>query len=215
MKKKLIIAIITLIIILLLAFLVIFLRNYVLLKDIVNKNYSLDNFKYVMTSSYSGSSTDSKIPTYFYKKGDIVKQISKNNSMNTTLELWNDMKSKESITLLPDKKTAIKSSNELISVKIPSIEYALGSLEDLNLPLFCMSTIIKCENVGDIECIVLSDSDDTYYIDKNTGFLVKNEKYEEANNSTYTVEYSDIEIGTVSDEDIAKPDLSGYTVNEQ
>jgi len=77
-------------------------------------------------------------------------------------------------------------------------------------------TYFKKENYNNHNCIVFQlDKNDDYlkvWIDIDSGFVLKSEEKED--DSIETTEYN-INIGSVTDEDIKKPDLTEYEVKEK
>ena len=77
-----------------------------------------------------------------------------------------------------------------------------------NLFIAITTSVDKIELNGK-ECYLIRDGNTEKFIDVNTGFAIK--MIDNQNNRTVDYKY---EFGTVKDDDIAKPDTTGYTINQ-
>ncbi len=209
-KHTLLKGILILIIIALVLFLVHFARNYVIIDSILAKQEALQevtNYSYIVKHKYSNSTTTMEI----YHKGQ--EQIQVNNMETNRIILWSSLETKEAIFLNPKELTATVQSNvEEDTLKVFHNIKPLGILyynEQQTRGLDFMY-FITSETVNGIDCYKVQWmlGDETSWYNKESGVLVKQESY------GYVTEYTDWKINQLTDEDMLRPNLMGYEINE-
>lgn len=199
MKRKILICIIILLIlIVLILFLVKFITINTFLKK-VNKNFSITNFQYELVKEYENNTSTN----YKYFKLDSTLLI----IPNENVKIFMNYDGNNSVSEL-----TIDEKNKVISrtiVENPEYFTLSGNLKPnysfIEKVKMCFNWKIDYEEVNGIDCIVITDENNniTYY-NRENAYMVKNENIGEIIN---------IQINSVTEEDMALPNLEGYTEN--
>lgn len=143
-----------------------------------------------------------------YRKGTIWKMNTKQKNGEGNLTFWKDTSTGESLIFYenPEKKYA-KVENGFI----PNLQPSSFSANDNNSRLLtAVNPVlwIGTDKYDDIDCYTLEIGGQKEYIDKSTGLQLA---IFQDNKQIRSIEY---EFGEVTDEDVAKPDLSQYEYME-
>lgn len=204
MLKKSTKILLSFLIILFVIFIILYLRNFFILNNIANsiKNYSSTDNYYVKTISYEGTLTSvtnsynikekylTTIDYFIYTKDFLSK------------ELYND--NETSITILEKNGT-----------KVARLEKdAFGEIRIVNIfadkNLFALAfNNITTEKCNGKDCYSFNIDDIKYFIDKETGLLVRLMNLSKDNSSILDYYY---EFDKVTDDNVKKPDISQYQV---
>lgn len=196
MKKR--IALIVVIIVVLLV--ILFLWRLVTLNNIKKLNeesIKISNIYYVREGN------DSLVEVW--KKDNIVKQNMNNISGSVNLTLWKNFENDEEYTLYNNEKKYSSIGTEIISNELQANNIYL--LDYNNTIILALNPMVKIrtKEYDNKSCWYLKDGQEEVYIDKETGIVLYNKN--EQLGREIKLKYS---INTVTDEDVAKPDLSDY-----
>ena len=143
-----------------------------------------------------------------YRKGTIYKMNMKQKNGEGNLTFWKDLKTGEAYTFWenPIKKYSIDQGG--IITNLPTSQMYTTD-EKTRLTMASMPVLwIGTDKYGEKDCYVINMMGYKDYIDKETGLFLASFV---DNKPTRMVEY---EFGEVTDEDVAKPDLSQYEYME-
>ena len=208
MKNKKILKIIGIIVlILIIIFLIYFIRNLVILNKL-ERTCDYNNYSYELITRNNENYT----VEYYYKDG-ISKEIWKDGEtiINT---IWYDNGTHEMIST--DEKNLIAlvntqeyyGTNTIANTIISSIlpDNVTGKMNK------ALTTFISTETVDGKAYYELQPwigvTSNTYYFDKETGTLAKSIM------GSQEMEFSNWKVNTVTDEDVARPDLTKYNLTE-
>ena len=208
MKNKKILKIIGIIVlILIIIFLIYFIRNLVILNKL-ERTCDYNNYSYELITHNNENYT----VEYYYKDG-ISKEIWKNGEtvINT---IWYDNGTHEMINT--DEKNLIAlvntqeyyGTNTIANTIISSIlpDNVTGKMNK------ALTIFISTETVDGIAYYELQPwigvTSNIYYFDKETGTLAKSIM------GSQEMEFSNWKVNTVTDEDVARPDLTKYNLTE-
>lgn len=172
----------------------------------------LQQSNYYVKYTYKGGE-----PTEIWAKDNV--ELTKDNGYIT----WKNYNTSEELFISEkDKKYIIpKSDNNTVSFK----EVLTGVSYYLDKPYYKIESMIE-EKYNDKESVAYTfiyltsfyarhyNYYLTIWIDKETGFILKQEEYYINEQETEITEY-DVQIGIVTDEDIKRPDKTGYTLVEE
>ncbi len=207
MKKfKIILIVILILVVLYLAF---FLHNFIKIQNVLNtakeNNNNAESVSYSI-ESYENKNSDNKHTVKVLQKDSrLLEQYVDQGGYY----IWQNLSTGEEIYYNTDNNEANekqKTEYENVSLNIPSIDSEY--LGDFNKFTYSLTHWVSNEEVSDKECIKLSTNEGDFWIEKDTGYIVKIE------NNDFVQEYKNIEINTVTDEEIAKPELSNFTIVE-
>lgn len=195
--KKVLISIAILIVLMpIIMFLIKFSRINIFLNK-VHKNFEISNFQF---DSVRLDENNNIIGTYKYLKNNSTLLI----IPNENVKVYSMDRDGTTLGLVIDEKNKIFYKNEVTYDKSFSLSGELKKdysiLEKIKL---CFKWNLKNEEIDGIKCIVITDEDNitTYYDEKNAYLLGKIGEFKIDN----------ININTVTENDVAVPNLEGYT----
>lgn len=144
-----------------------------------------------------------------YKKGSIWKMNVKQKNGDGNLTFWKDLRTDESYVFYEAPLKQYTESYDGMLLDLPQFGFATDDESDRLLIASIPNWWIGFEKYDGKDCYVIKIESHKEYIDKETGLLLATF---DDNKQTRSVEY---EFGKVTDEDIAKPDLSEYEYLEQ
>ena len=197
MKKRIALVVVIIVVLLLV---VLFLWRLITLNNIKKLNeesIKISNIHYVREGN------DSIVEVW--KKDNIVKQNMNNISGSVNLTLWKNFKNDEEYTLYNNEKKYSSIGTEIISNELQANHIYL--LDYNNTIILALNPMVKIrtKEYDNKSCWYLKDRQEEVYIDKETGIVLYNKN--EQLGREIKLKYS---INTVTDEDVAKPDLSDY-----
>lgn len=196
MKKRIALIVVIIVVLLVILFLwrLITLNN---IKKLNEESIKISNIYYVREGN------DSLVEVW--KKDNIVKQNMNNISGSVNLTLWKNFENDEEYTLYNNEKKYSSIGTEIISNELQANNIYL--LDYNNTILLALNPMIKIntKEYDNKSCWYLKDRQEEVYIDKETGIVLYNKN--EQLGREIKLKYS---INTVTDEDVAKPDLSDY-----
>lgn len=205
--------ILTIIIISLLLFLVHFARNYIIIQDISQKQADINkikNFSYT-TEFYSTNNPEEKTVTErYYKEGKSIMVVSPKNQ--DTVIFWHDEETKETIILNPKNLTATIQQGES-SFLARSMQIVTPFTEE-ELKIAC-TFLISSEQLEEKDCYKINYGGAKTWIVKKDGRVARclNGKVTIDGKDYDTItDYKDWKENQLTDVDMARPNLIGYTV---
>jgi len=179
--------------------------------QLVEKGLSNDNYilKY---NDDEGKETVKKV------KGDII------TVKTADMYMWQKLTTNEQISINYDRKVALVSKKGTLFGSLLSKSYGGISTELFTNPKYEFAYIEENTHKGN-KCIVIQfkwKEEKSYeaisksWIDINTGIVVKTEaeRLSEDGNKELVTRETDIQLNVVTDEEMKKPDLSGYQVTD-
>ena len=167
-----------------------FIINY--LKNRINSYNDIENVYYKVSNNSLGY-------TEFYKKGNIIKQITrKNDSQNSIISFTYEDRI-VTYTITSDGKITHKTleNNYGVQLSLYPLKYINTDLNFFNTFLIAMNNKISSKNINDVDYYIISNKNETIYINKDTGLAEKRNDY--INNIEVNYE---LKINTVTDNDI-------------
>lgn len=212
-KKKILVRLFEILVIIIaiigVLFIVNFVRNYTIINDIMKKQKIIKNStNYTYTTvMYNTVNDDKVIINHYYKDG---KSKMRYNNGESDVTVWFDERTKENIFLdEKDKQANITSSEFMLGNELPYFR------DEANIIYYSITSFIVNGNLDGKECYEIHDSNSVSYIDKESGVLLKevqkNVKIDGKECESIT-EYSNWSFEELSDEEMDKPDLTGYTI---
>ena len=180
-------------------------------KILAQKVATIDNISCEIAIESSGESSGSSISDYKLKDGKLISKVD-------TFEYYDDRNGQELIQIDADSKEAYVYSEYENNSKINNFEAMLCAAEKLLESNDYEYAFNKYETVNGVKCVSfsLSSANTTYdiWLDKSNGMIVKmvctySDASENLNIST-TMLYR-YKIGSVTDAEVQKPSLDGYT----
>ena len=207
--SKIIKIILIVILVLVVLFLANTIRKFIIVKDLQNKisKYISSNNFYMIVES-DNTINGKKGKTEYYKKDDkeLLIMYMSLDSGDAKISSYNNGKRIDTFTEGPDYKRADIDSNFTSKVSIVNGIEDTGT--DLNTFLACIIGLrISRTKYNDIDCYLVKLGKDEYYIEKDTGLLLKS-----LVNDTRTYTYRTYEFDTVTDEIFIEPDISEYEI---
>lgn len=195
MKKKIILAVLIIVVILVLLFMwrLITLNN---IKKLNEESIKISNIYYV---EESGSTIEE-----FWKKDDIIKEKINSGLNNSDMTFWKNSNTNEEYTIFESSNTYLIGAEGMAYEPQANNIYLL---DNNNIIILALNPMIKIntKEYDNKSCWYLKDRQEEVYIDKETGIVLYNKN--EQLGQEIKLKYS---INTVTDEDVAKPDLSEY-----
>ncbi|MCI9178343.1 MAG: hypothetical protein HFJ28_07390 [Clostridia bacterium] len=195
------------------AYVMIVIRNTIIFNQILQKNAQYDNVtNYSYTTSHYEDNSKVDTETKTYRKDDIVKVYHKWN--NNNLIMWKDSKNNEGLAIAPEyKKIVIDDPDNLVIGYMPEIQSFYTEKEYRKIAI--LMSIMYSEKVNGEDCYVINQGNSKEWISKETGLIMKRQdgyvqRENEKKRNSY-IEYTDWRINEITDEEVAKPDLTGYT----
>ena len=171
------------------------------IQESYNNTTLLDNWHYY-------SDADSTIMNV-YKKGSIWKMNTKQKNGDGNLTFWKDLRTGEAYVFYEEPLKKYTEDHSGMLLDLPQFGLATDDENDRVLMAAIPTWWIGFEKYDGKDCYVIKIESHKEYIDKETGLLLATF---DNNKQTRSVEY---EFGKVTDEDVAKPDLSEYEYLEQ
>ena len=195
MKKKIILAVLIIVVILVLLFMwrLITLNN---IKKLNEESIKISNIYYV---EESGSTIEE-----FWKKDDIIKEKINSGLNNFDMTFWKNSNTNEEYTIFESSNTYLIGAEGMAYEPQANNIYLLDYNNTIILALNPMVKI-RTKEYDNKSCWYLKNGQEEVYIDKETGIVLYNKN--EQLGREIKLKYS---INTVTDEDVAKPDLSDY-----
>ena len=199
-----------LIIIAIVLFLVHYLRNYIIVSKIFNERAK---YKDVTNYSYCNTQNDGEdaVKTEYYKKDNTAVIFIKNRNFL----VWSNKDLNQSIILNYDKMEAIVSPDVFLEGTIDSTPVdngvaVLGMVKDAQMYKgFSFVYFITSEKINGVDCYKVSIGKEKAWYSKENGMLVK------YINGSLNADYSDWKFNEVKDEDVARPNLMGFSVENK
>ena len=200
MSTKKIVLIIVLIVLALLVGIVIW--RYNVLSDLSEKYEQSTK----SSNIYYHSESNNSIIDY-WRKDNIVKTVLTQTSSNAQIIQWTNAETNENITVYPTNKTYSENNSMIMFSTLPTSQF-VGK----DAPIFLISILptvfISSKEYNGQQCYCISSGGVKEYISKENGLMVYNES-SSLDNAVRTYEF-----GIVTDEDIERPDTTGYTYQQ-
>ena len=186
-------------------------RNYLIMSDILEKMSQYENIQnYAYTiSQNTGETTKLIVKDNIYKMTYTTDGIEK-------LIAWINKDTDETIAAFPEIKE-VSYSNHIAMIENPFSPDVIQGWKD-NMIYLALTSFISSENVNGQDCYVIDRfQNGKLWVNKETGIKAKAEEGSTIDNGItmpLIVEYTDWKINTITDEDVEKPDLVGYTIIE-
>lgn len=203
-EKKIRMSEVVLIIILLLIlaiFLLVAWRYYTLIN--IQKNNNL----YLSGTNYYYYSENKNIIMEFWKKDNINKLNIKQLNSESDITFWKDVKTGEEYTFYNNTKEFSKNQGGIQATK-PSSMIIVSDNFDKFLLAINPTIYIATKEYNDTKCYYVKVNNQEELIEKETGLLLKTKNEEDERDLKYS-------FNTVTDEDVEKPDISQYTLQEE
>lgn len=201
-KNKSIKIVVCIISLILLIVLIHFGRNYIILSKIEDKqkNFNENNYSYTTTKS------NGDIIKYSYKDGISIFNQEKNGE--NTIK-WSNLKTRESIYINPNelKSTVVLNDEALMQRELPHF------IEKEQKNYYTLISFIGYDNIDGKECYKIISGSVKSYVDKNDGTIIKIE--EKKDKKTNITEFKDYKFNELTDDDIVRPDLTGYNIENK
>lgn len=186
----------------------------------------------IMQLLQKGNTYDSYVLKYRNISDDVTKVV-KGNIVITGSDLirtWHNLETKEQITVNDNAKTANIFKNDSLNQTLSELPAQVGIMKIMNSITDSNITSVKTENYKGKDCIVVqceanidlenyevvADKEKAtavelkFWIESATGLVIKQEG-KNANRIKNSTEFN-IELNTVKDTEIEKPNLDGYQV---
>ena len=212
-NKKILKIILIIVLVVIVIFAIHVIRNYFIISKIVDMQENLSsitNFSYKITPITYEGKTNGVATERYYKDG---KNIAIFETNGTKYILWSDATTNESIIINPTELKAVVSSNDVLSSAHMPILLPEGSTS-VKLGLSVLSFITYGEVNGE-ECYVVHWAGVTDYISKENGTYLRtnNAIFSNEEEKFDMIEYSDWTFNELTDEDVSRPNLTGYEVS--
>ena len=211
MKKTILTIILTIFAVVILVILANFIRNFLLLNKLINKDYKMENYKYTISNIDTTKTEEISYMSYYKKdnmgkteqvyKGEIILQIISDSNTN-----------KAYIVDANGKATLEEKTRQGVPEEVPSIKYAIEN-PAFNIFSYSITHILPTIDINGRECIPIKLEDELYYIEKDTGYLVRKQDnfgiYSGASleEEGYLItDYTPIQQNVVTDEDVVIPE---------
>lgn len=211
MKKNFLTVILTILILLIIAIIINFVRNIILLKGLINKDYKVENYKYTLSSIDTTKPEETSYMRY-YKKGNMGKeeQIYKEEII---FQAISDSNTNKAYIVGNDGKVSTEEARGLVVPdEVPSIKYAIEN-PAFNIFSYSITHILSTIDINGRKCIPIKIENELYYIEKDTGYLVRKQSnfeiysgVELKENGYSIMDYTPIQQNVVTDEDVAVPE---------
>lgn len=143
----------------------------------------------------------------YWRKGDIAKIILNNTASNTQIIQWTNAETNENITAFPTSKTYSENNSGLMLSTLPTSQF-VGNDSPIFLTSLLPTVFISSKEYNGQQCYCISSGGEKDYISKENGLMVYSES-SSLGNSIRTYKFD-----TVTDEDIKRPDTTGYTYQQ-
>lgn len=219
MNIKKVLKVVLIIVLVVIAIIAIYiLRNYIIISKISNKQKELankTNYYYKMEAYRQEEKNDDTTVEYYYyyKDGKGIEKYG--NQKNGYYIEWFDNNTKERITIDTSKATAKIYKGEKRSFMLPTLTFDKSTVKDKLEDSF---SYISYEEINGKKCYKIKPFEgiisNLYYINVEDGTWARismgNIKGNESN--IRILDYIDCKYDELTDEDVKKPDLTGYEV---
>lgn len=204
-KKKILKVVLLIVIVLIVIFAIHIIRNIMIINEISEKQdvLSKSNNYYYVTENNTGAKTE------IYYKDRISKTVVEQNGY--TMVTWVNGNTHETVNYFPKTMKANISFNAMLNV-------SMVTLSNSNTFITALISSISKDTINGEECYVVKNSTETSYISKEDGRMLKRiggKTVQNGAETEVTVEYKDWKFDKLTDDDMARPDLTGYDVTEQ
>ena len=169
---------------------------------------NIQNYAYTISQN-TGETTKLSVKDNIYKMTYTTDGIEK-------LVAWVNTDTDETIAAFPEVKS-VSYTTHVMTIANPFSTEILEGWKD-NMIYLALTSFISSENVNGQDCYVINRfQNGKLWVNKETGIKAKAEEGSTVDNGITTpfiVEYTDWKINTITDEEISKPDLVGYTIIE-
>ncbi len=179
------------------------------LNSIQNSNLRLQtekNYSFTIESYDENNKESIEVIKCFYKDGKSKKITYKDGKEN--LIEWQDTTTNENIIVRPTASKASTGTSKIELVNIPRLE-KIGLLNSF-------ITSLSSTNLEGINCYIINSRNNTIYIEKDNGFILQRKGANiitDKNQSNRIINFKDLKFDFVSEEDVSKPDLTGYQID--
>lgn len=199
--KKVLKIFLIIILVLVVCFVVHFVRNMIILKKICKMQDDIQkmaNYSYVMENNLGN------MIKFTYKDGIRIEEIKREEGESVIF--WTDENTGESIVYLPKEMKATKAKGTM------AIQF--GAIDSSNVFLLSIISHISSSEVNGEKCYLINFAEGERYISKERGIILKRKEVKTADDEYITVEYKDWKLGELTDEEVKRPDLTGYDMGE-
>lgn len=187
-----------------------FARNLVIINDMIAKQTEFKNstnYSYISTY-YDSNNEENKVNIQISYKDGISRMVVDNGKDDITV--WYNEETKECIFLNEGTKEATVTTSEFMLG-----DELLYFYDEDNKMYYALTSLIVNSNINGNDCYKIIQSNYNTYINKEQG-TVQKEVYKGAivndEKCDTITEYKDWKFDELTDEDMARPDLTGYTV---
>ena len=172
-----------------------------------------------MRVSNNNSGENESVSITYHKDGKTVFEIEPTETRR--MQVYTDMQTKEKILKIDsngDKVAVISKENSDFGTGVRVINAFGGEMTSWQNFLLALTTRITEEECNGKQCYKISVQGMNVWVDKETYITTRiNNGYSVKSDGTETPMITDYEyeFGSVTDEQIAKPDLTGYRIEEQ
>lgn len=200
-QNKLKIFILIILLLLLILFLIHSIKNYIIISKISDKQIQLNNYSLII--EYYQLGQDKTTIEQNYKDGKMLQILKKDD--NEIVRYWYDEDSKELISIL--NTNDLNATIEKNVVHLFVIELSLGYDSVKKKINDILGTFISYEELDGQKCYVLNKGKKIKdYISIESGKILKRI------NNDNIVEYKELYINNLTDEDISRPNLNSYEI---
>ena len=186
-------------------FLINFVRNLVIINDMIEMQSSFKdstNYSYVLENYNSSNINDKLRIEHYYKDGKNIMVYSSNGNKIT---VWNDEETGETIYLDETQKQETETNSAfLLGNTLPYFQDAENKI------YYAMTSIITNSNMDGKDCYRLQNNGSITYINKEDGIIVREVSGNVVvNGKEYDniTDFKDWKFNELTDEDMEKPDL--------
>lgn len=201
-------SIVIIITVLAILFFINFVRNLVIINEIIDKQAKLkDSTNYSFVSeSYNSNDTNDKLRIeHYYKDGKSIMVYSSNDSK---IEVWYDEETGETIYLDETKKDQTTTNSSFL------LGNTLPYFEDIeNKMYYALSSLIVNSNIDGRDCYRIQGLSGVSYIDKENGMVLREisgSTVIDGKNYDSITDFKDWKFDELTDEEMERPDLTGY-----
>lgn len=181
-------------------------RNGIIINKLYKKQNEIKeskNYSYI-SEHYTTESSKNKNKIEHYHKEGIDKLVLNEGN----IIMWYDSSSKENIVIDTSQKVADVSTSDFLvgsdfPIYINDTKKSVGSY---------ITSKITNDEIDGIKCYKVEDSEQTVWIDKEKGMILKILNKNERKNEV--VEYKEWKFDVLKDDEMTKPELEGYEIIE-
>ncbi len=214
-KKKILKIVLFIILLLVIIFAIHTIRNYIIVNKIIAMQTELlksTNYSYVSESYTENDEIERQINEVYYKDKKYIRNMKTKN-----IYIWSDEETKEQIMIVQDKNIAMISKDTMgIESYIPFLMDASSTIgQKIGFAIF---SFITSTEVNGEKCYVVNwgfGAKD--YIAKNDGRelrVMNGQIGKDGKSYDLIVDYKEWKFNEIKDEDVARPELTGYEIVE-